>query len=521
MFFNSKKVDPTIAKVCEITGWRTNKAEKYMNAAKELGLTYKQYLKHEAWNLSEEEITELVEKIRKRKEAREKAITEVCEKTGWEREAAAEALKAAVACGLTRKQYISNAAYNLPAEDLPVLAETLATSEQRRTERLQFYLDTVCRKTGWGAEKAQAEMDRFRKLGVTNLKYVQNSLWELEGEDLDEVVDGILEYKDTIADNKERYRSEIMAKTGWTRAKTDLEVMKCRNICGASYEDFLVFKLYECTPEQQCQYVTLDMFIRMRLTYNDHRIASQYFDDKAKFNETFAPYIHRNWFVNMDLTFDEFSAKTAGISDFLVKPLAKTQGEGIHKLHLSDDPAQRRSAYDELMQEDESIIEEYITQHEAVAAFCPTSVNTLRITTLYKDGVCHFLYSVFRMGRGAVVDNFHAGGIAASVDPATGIVLTDAADLSSNTFAVHPTSGLTIKGFQIPHWDQILDTCRKAAPVVKEVQLVGWDFAITPDGVDLIEGNPGASYVVAQIPNVSIRKGLRSCMVDPYLELPY
>lgn len=136
-------------------------------------------------------------------------------------------------------------------------------------------------------------------------------------------------------------------------------------------------------------------------------------------------------------------------------------------------------------------------------------------------GECHFLYSVFRMGQGAVVDNFHAGGIAASVDPATGIVLTDAADLAANTFPVHPSSGLVIKGFRIPHWEQILDTCRRIAPIVPEVHLIGWDFAITPDGVDLIEGNPGASYVVAQIPNVSIRKGLRSSMVDPYLTLPY
>ena len=521
MLFNSKKVDPTVQKVCEITGWRTNKAEKQMDAARELGLTYKQYLKHEAWNLSDAEIAELVEKIRKRKEANEKAITEVCEKTGWDREAAAEALKQAAAYGISRKQYISKAAYDLSAEDLPVLAEALAIADQRRADGRKFYLDTVCRKTGWDAERAQSEIDRFRAMGISSLKYVQNSLWELEGSKLDLALKEISERKGTTAENKENYRQEIMSITGWNQAKTDLEVLKSRNNCGSSYEDFLVFKFYERTPEEQRQHVTLDMFIRMRLTYNDHSTAKKYFDDKAKFNETFAPHIHRRWFVNMDLTFDEFMEKTAGISDFLVKPLAKTQGIGIHKLHLTDDPEERRSAYEALIKEEKSIIEEYITQHEAVAAFCPASVNTLRITTLYKDGECHFLYSVFRMGRGAVVDNFHAGGIAASVDPATGVVLTDAADLSSNTFAVHPTSGLTIKGFQIPHWDQILDTCRKAAPIVKEVQLVGWDFAITPDGVDLIEGNPGASYIVAQIPNVSIRKGLRNCMVDPYLELPY
>ena len=169
------------------------------------------------------------------------------------------------------------------------------------------------------------------------------------------------------------------------------------------------------------------------------------------------------------------------------------------------------------MKADESIIEEYIVQHDEMMKICPTSVNTVRVTTINYNGECRFLYSVFRMGQGAVVDNFHAGGIAATVDIETGIVCTDAADLEGNTYAEHPVTKVKVKGFRIPHWEKILDACRKATGRVKGVDLVGWDFAVTNDGVELIEGNSGASYVVAQIPNIADRIGLRSVMADPYL----
>jgi len=150
-------------------------------------------------------------------------------------------------------------------------------------------------------------------------------------------------------------------------------------------------------------------------------------------------------------------------------------------------------------------------------AFCDTSVNTLRIATLNAHGKCNFIYGLFRTGQGDVVDNMHAGGIASAVDPKTGIAITHPVDLDGNIYPVNPYSGLAMKGFQIPHWDKIIECCNKIYDRVPGVALVGWDFAITPDGVDLIEGNPGASYIGVQIPCAQDKIGLRREMVDPYL----
>ena len=388
----------------------------------------------------------------------------------------------------------------------------------------------MCRETGWTPAEAQESMDKAKEMGISYLKYVQNGCWELSEDELLELAEKITRYKtEPIAANKAYYVQKIMDAAGWSRGKTELEVLKAKNLTGCSYEDFYVFRFYAISPEEQVKYVTLDLFNKMRIKFNHHSTAAAMFDDKAKFNETFHDFINRRWFVNTDLTFASFVHHTEGLSSVLVKPLCATQGQGIYKLNIRGDEKSLHEAYSRLTAPPEgredpedlspapSIVEEYIVQHEATMSICPASVNTLRITTLNYNGQCHFLYSVFRMGRGGVVDNFHAGGIAAAVDIETGKVITDAADLSGNTFPVHPVSGITIKGFQIPHWDQILSVCQNIYNRVEGVNLIGWDFAITPDGVDLIEGNPGASYVVAQIPYVSQGIGLRSVMTDPYL----
>lgn len=65
------------------------------------------------------------------------------------------------------------------------------------------------------------------------------------------------------------------------------------------------------------------------------------------------------------------------------------------------------------------IIQEFLEQHESINHFCPTSVNTLRLT-LYrsvKDDKCVVPSAIMRIGNmGSVVDNAHAGGCFVGID---------------------------------------------------------------------------------------------------------
>lgn len=46
-----------------------------------------------------------------------------------------------------------------------------------------------------------------------------------------------------------------------------------------------------------------------------------------------------------------------------------------------------------------------------------------------------------------------------------------------------------IPGHQLPHWHELIDSAQKAHAVFPDLFSIGWDFAVTPEGVKLIEGN--------------------------------
>lgn len=448
----------------------------------------------------------------------EKYIKQLTERTGWNREKAIESLNKAAAMGITNYQYVSKYVFQLTEDEQAEFASLLKLLEEKKKKDNNFYISEVCRQSGWSRKKAISEMEKAKETGVSYLKYVQKAYWSKKNEKVKErLVKSILIDKERIATNKKTYVEKIREKTGWSIGKVQLEVMRAKVNCDASYEDFYVFKLYEKTAEEQKKYITLGLFQKMRIKYNDHMKAWKTFDNKVEFNTMFADLIKHKWFFNRDISYDEFLSKIEGLTKLIVKPLTATQGKGIQVFSCNISDEDNKKLYDNIMNLGKSIVEEYIIQNKEIAKFCATSVNTVRVMTLNYENQCKFLHSVFRMGNGGVVDNFHAGGVAAAVDLETGIIYTNATDLDGNVFTESPATGIPIKGFQIPYWNDVIELCEKATGRVEGVNLIGWDLAITDNGVDLVEGNPGASYVVAQIPNVEDNIGLADVMALPYL----
>jgi hypothetical protein len=113
------------------------------------------------------------------------------------------------------------------------------------------------------------------------------------------------------------------------------------------------------------------------------------------------------------------------------------------------------------------------------------------------------MHAVLRMARapGIVVDNFHAGGIAARVDLQTGEV-GPATDLGTNRgtqwWETHPVTGARIRGRRVPMWDEVIDLVLRAHAAFPDQIVIGWDVAILRYGPRLIEGNKSPDLDIIQ-----------------------
>ena len=209
--------------------------------------------------------------------------------------------------------------------------------------------------------------------------------------------------------------------------------------------------------------------------------------DKAGCLERYAEYVHRDWMVPAqagEAAFVEFARKHGS---YIVKPRTLGRGEGVYiSRYISDDICKKE--YQVLCEED-AIIEQIIRQHDALNALYPDSVNTIRIASVLTDEGPILLSSCMRIGNGGVIDNFCQGGMTAQIDFETGKIETPAVDKDHNVYEKHPITGTPFVGYQMPHWELMKETLKKMALVDPDAVFVGWDMAITPDGVDMVECN--------------------------------
>jgi hypothetical protein len=155
------------------------------------------------------------------------------------------------------------------------------------------------------------------------------------------------------------------------------------------------------------------------------------------------------------------------------------------------------------------LAEQHITACEEISSFNPESLNTIRVVTYLNGSVFRIVGSFIRMGLpGSCVDNAHAGGIFARIDIHTGIVTSEGINTYGGNFVLHPGSKKQIIGFRIPHWTEVIETCRRAARAIPEAKIVGWDVAITRDyTIMIIEGNHMPDFDLMQSP---ARKGVKN-----------
>ncbi len=211
------------------------------------------------------------------------------------------------------------------------------------------------------------------------------------------------------------------------------------------------------------------------------------------------------------VSYAEFVA-TSDPVDAFAKPVGGMKGKGAFALRVENGQAWvdgRPASASEVASRvtGRYVLQERLVQHPALEALHSTSVNTIRLVTVYRDGRVEPFVAALRVGTGgATVDNWSAGGLVVGLDLSTARLYGQGifkpgrgGDAQHGGFVDrHPDSGLLLDGYELPHIPEAVALACRLHLDLGGPRTVGWDLAITPDGPSIVEGNShwsGAMYM--------------------------
>lgn len=295
-----------------------------------------------------------------------------------------------------------------------------------------------------------------------------------------------------------------------------------------------LYNLPAKSHEEKYSYIFMRILQLYCTHLNDKATAKRLLSDKYGSYKFLREYYFRDMILIHDEgNYDEFCSFIGKHPVFVVKPLNFGGALYIYKDSV-DNYANLRELFDKLLRErvrmanDTSrnnqlqisgevdvILEEVIDQAPEMAAFHPASVNCLRLNS-FKDGNdVKLFYPTLKMGSGdGIADNTVAGGFFAGVNASTGVVETNLygeGRYVNEPIECHPDTGVKVRGFQIPHWDEAVSLAAKLLKKFDGINYVGWDLALTPRGWCVVEVN---NHPAATFCQTAYKKGLRKEFED-------
>ena len=138
------------------------------------------------------------------------------------------------------------------------------------------------------------------------------------------------------------------------------------------------------------------------------------------------------------------------------------------------------------------VVQHVLKQSPFMDQFNPTSLNTIRVTTLLFKGKVIPLGALIRMGApGSKLDNYTQGGAVLGVDVKTGICNKWAMTHDLQRVTTLP-SGLVLdaEDLHIPNFDKIVEAVVRMHYLTPYNRLISWDMALDENNVPtMIENN--------------------------------
>ena len=287
--------------------------------------------------------------------------------------------------------------------------------------------------------------------------------------------------------------NQVHAITNKNKIIIFFDIIWCSLKYGAGYTDYYAFGMYNMNHQERKTILTRGKNNSYVARFNPKEYW-HIFDNKNEFNAKFNKYLKRKWLYLKDSTKDEFITFIKKFSEVIAKPNNDSGGHGIEKIIIKNYES-LDELYDYLMNKKLYLLEEIVIQHHTLAKINPSSVNTVRIITLLYNNKLNFITAFLRIGnKDSFVDNTSSGGMLTMIDLDRGVTLYPACDSNMNVYEKHPATNIKIKDITIPYFEESKALVKEASTVVKELQYIAWDIAITEEGPVIIEGNPYPGY---------------------------
>ena len=332
----------------------------------------------------------------------------------------------------------------------------------------------------------------------------------------------ISSYKISKRINTERTIEERLVMCNFTvnktEALTNFEREQINALWGpllpvTSYKEFEMFKkIYGFDARFLTHHIYLPIVARL---LNDYKY-TKIFDDKGllgyvassciKTPYCFVRYIGKEYYNNemQQLSHEEAIDNCSLQDELFIKPSHETsggKGARLLKMHGMSLADKKQLIKEELNGRDRDyVVQECLHQHPIMAQFNPSSINTLRITTLMLNGRFSLGSIILRCGRnGSSVDNWGAGGIAVNITP-DGKLSSIGYDIQLNEY--RSNNDCVFANCSIPQMPRILKLIEKSHKENFSIcKFIGWDIAIDKDGepviIELNSSQPGV--IVEQI----------------------
>ena len=302
-------------------------------------------------------------------------------------------------------------------------------------------------------------------------------------------------FTDINKDRMKRHIDIISKKSGKSKMRIRLDIVKCFLLYGAGYTDYFRGDFINLTHEEKKTWATARRFYKLNAYLNDERY-SVILEDKLIFNEMFHEYLKRDFISLRKSTPDDLRRFLEGREIVFAKASTGEGGHGIKKLRVSE-ISDVDALYRELCSKGQYLVEEAIVQSGDLNEINPCVVNSFRIVTIYKDTGAKVVSNALRINQDDTDVIGCTNDLYCSLSE-DGTISSNVIDDYANVYESHPMTGKRFADVRIKDVKKAFEMCEEAASRIPQVRYIGWDVAFSDKGPVLVEGNEYPGYGILQ-----------------------